>query len=131
MGENGFNVGKELLDDDGLLSDEAINEIVSIISEKLNGKIVIADPSVYRRIAVSLGTLKQVIECDNGALRYSVDNVAVGRVCLSINIRDGFTIKDGNVFAKAVAEATNFDVYPKIDGTIQIDVMFKTNVAVV
>ena len=114
-----------------LISDEMLRSVMEEIKEKLNGKIIIADPSVYSKIAAVYASLKKSLVCDSGDVVYDVSNVVVGRLCLSIVAKGGVTILDGDIFAEAVADAENIDVFPLKNGCVQIDIMFRTNVSII
>ena len=68
----------------------------------------------------------KMIKCSVGGsavISYKLNKPVMGMAAVNITGKD-IVIKDPDKFVQAVSLATNLDMYPKLDGTVEIDLTF-------
>ena len=100
---------------------DAIREYLS--SSKTGNEIIVADPERMDEFYQSYELLSSAI--DGGKRAFTSH---IGRPCKTAGmfriVGKNITFKDTESLYKLQKLATNFDVYPKTDGTVRMDIIF-------
>lgn len=103
-------------------SDEQMKELAKKISESESG-ISVAVPEKVKAVNDVFNALKRIIKGHDVNITCDLNEPYVSMGAVTVIGKEIF-IGDPVVFSQAVKSASNFEVYPKTDGKIQMDFTF-------
>ena len=103
-----------------LIDDKAFDELCKQLSEKLlkQGETVsILSPEGIERFSKLYNAIQATLKKNGAKISYGINEPFIGSGFIRIIGRQ-IVFSDASVFAKYAKLATNFEVYPRVDGNI-------------
>lgn len=106
------------------LTDEAVDELFDSFCEAAaeellpkNGDVSILNPDGIRKLTTVYNAVKKTIQGKQAKITYSINEPFVGSGFIRI-IGKTVVFKDTAALMRAARLASNFEVYPRVDGTV-------------
>ncbi len=107
-------------------TEEYIDALVGLIADKLRddvGNATIVNPSEWNRMAAVYKTMKYLTKGTGAKVTYGQNKILTSTGFVTVVSKD-LRFGRPDLFIKAARLASNFEVFPKIDGTVQLDFAF-------
>lgn len=102
--------------------DEELNNIARLVNQSESGTSVI-NPEMVARVRNTSKLLKKIVKGKDVKITCELNEPYVSMGSVSI-VGNEISIENPSDFVRAAMCATNFEVYPKVDGTVQINLTF-------
>lgn len=107
-------------------TEEYIDALVGLIADKLREDVdnaTIANPPEWNRMAAVYKTMKYLTKGTGAKVTYGQNKILTSTGFVTVVSKD-LRFSRPDLFIKAARLASNFEVFPKIDGTVQLDFAF-------
>lgn len=107
-------------------TEEYIDALVGLIADKLRedvGNATIANPPEWNRMAAVYKIMKYLTKGTGAKVTYGQNKILTSTGFVTVVSKD-LRFGRPDLFIKAARLASNFEVFPKIDGTVQLDFAF-------
>lgn len=124
MNEHELSFDTEFMSDEEV--EEMLDNIVSTIGEKLSSddiKTSIINPYRVKQVLYTYNMLKCLTKGTNANVYYKLHSPYKSMRCVSVT-GSCLLFRNTELFMKAIELASNFEVYPKTDGTVQMNFTF-------
>ena len=124
MSGNAFDFENEFMSDEEV--EEMIDALVTTIGEELvkeDARAAIVNPYRLQQISYTYKVLKYLTKGTGAKVSYALHTPFKSMGYVSVVGRD-LLFRKPEWFMKAVSLASNFEVYPKTDGTVQMNFTF-------
>ena len=105
-----------------MLDDDLIKYISDEIEKSEDG-ISVMDPGRVQDIGVVYNVMKSVVKGTGIRVTYELNAPYSSMGSVSVTGK-GINVSEPSLFVKAVKLASNMEIYPKVDGTVVIDLTF-------
>lgn len=102
--------------------EEQVNEIANAVAKSESG-VSVTVPEKVLLVRDVFNILKRIVRGRNVNITYDLNEPYASMGAVTI-VGEEILVEDPAVFAHTAAAASNFEVYPKTDGTVQMNFTF-------